>query len=61
MNVNGPIPVTPPSVAAQIARLPALSMAEFREAQQYFSCRRKGRLIFLYAPLTTHAPITAVP
>ncbi len=30
MNVNGPIPPTPPSVAAQIARLPELPIAEIR-------------------------------
>lgn len=30
MNVNGPIPPTPPSVAAQIAGLPDLPMAEIR-------------------------------
>lgn len=34
MNVNGPIPPTPPSVAAQIARLPELPMAEIRALWQ---------------------------
>ena len=34
MNVHGPIPPTPPSVAAQIARLPELPMEEIKALWQ---------------------------
>ena len=30
MKMNGPIPLTPPSVAAQIVRLPELPIAEIK-------------------------------